>query len=98
MEKQEVTITKSDFRLYGLSAIQYMDGAYTTLIKSLEISEEEKINMMEDYAQQRDLILVYQNAIEQLLFSDEPLKVSEEAIGEISQEFGTFETNYTKTL
>lgn len=98
MEKQEITITKSDFRMAGLGAIQYMDSGYTSLIKSLDISEEEKINMMEDYAQQRDLVLVYQNAIEQLLFSDEPLKVSEEAIGEISQEFGAFETNYTKTL
>lgn len=98
MEKQEVTITKSDFRMYGLNAIQFMDGAYTTLIKSLEISEDEKIRMMEDYAQQRDLILVYQNAIEQLLFTDEPLRVSEEAIQQISQEFGKFETNNTKVL
>lgn len=98
MEKQEVTITKSDFRMYGLSAIQYMDGAYTTLIKSLEISEDEKIRMMDDYAQQRDLILVYQNVIEQLLFTDEPLRVSEEAIQQISQEFGKFETNNTKIL
>ena len=98
MEKKEITITKSDFRAYGLTAIQYLDSGYTSLIKSLDISEEEKINMMEDYAQQRDLILVYQNAIEQVLFSDEPLKVSEEAIQAISEEFGTFETDYTKTL
>ena len=98
MERKEVTITKSDFRMCGLTAIQYLDSGYTSLIKSLNISEEEKINMMEDYAQQRDLILVYQNAIEQVLFSDEPLQVSEEVIQEISQEFGTFETNDTKTL
>ncbi len=98
MEKQEVTLTKSEFRMKGLSAIQYMDGAYTELIHSLDISDEEKVNMIEDYAQQRDLILVYQNAIEHLLFSDEPLLVSEERIQEISKEFGEFEGNCTKTL
>lgn len=98
MERKEITITKSDFRMFGLQAIQFMDGAYTSLIRSLDVTNEEKVNMMEDYAQQRDLILVYQNAIEQLLFSDEPLKVSEEAIQEISQEFGEYKGNCTKTL